>query len=74
MSDRPQIYPNVLASIAENVPDRVRKKLDKEPTVAQDWVWVLEGTTWTIEAGNEKVTPFKKTSSAVDPRIFGGLC
>ncbi len=56
MSNRPQIHPQVLASIAENAPDRVRRKLDKEPAVANDWGWSLEGTIWTIEAGNEKVT------------------
>lgn len=56
MNNRPRIHPNVFASIAESAPDRVRKKLDKEPTVAHDWVWALEGTTWTIDAGSEKVT------------------
>ena len=55
MSERPRINPNVLASIAESAPDRLRRKLDKEPTVANDWAWLLEGMTWTVDAGKETV-------------------
>ncbi|MDA1013732.1 MAG: hypothetical protein O3A00_04665 [Planctomycetota bacterium] len=56
MSDRPSVAPNVLASIVEQAPGRVRRKLDKNPSVAWDWDWQREGNAWSVSAGGETVS------------------
>ncbi len=55
MPDLPHIQPQVLAAIAESVPARLRKKLDKNPAAAKDWDWSQSESRWTIDAGNEQV-------------------
>ena len=39
MSERPCVTPDLLASLTEAVPSRLRKKLDRAPLVAEDWEW-----------------------------------
>ena len=56
MTDRPRVAPHVLASIVEQAPGRVQRKLDKNPGVARDWDWKCTGDSWVVEAGGETVT------------------
>ncbi len=55
MTERPRLLPQILAEIAESAPDRLRRKLDKNPTVANEWDWSVEGECWIIDAGSEQV-------------------
>lgn len=68
MSQRPVILSEVLATIAEGAPDRLRRKLDKNPTIANEWDWSRDAETWTIDAGNEQVrlTPCKNLLASTD--------
>jgi hypothetical protein len=52
---RPKIDPLVLAQFIETVPSRVRKRLEKEPSIAADWSWQLLDTGWAIQCGEETV-------------------
>lgn len=56
MSQRPAILAEVLAAIAEGAPDRLRRKLDKNPSIANEWDWSQERDAWTIDAGKEQVS------------------
>lgn len=55
MTQRPSVAPSVVASIVEQAPGRVRRKLDKQSNVANDWTWTRQGDGWTVEAGGESV-------------------
>ncbi len=55
MTDRPRLLPRIFAEIAESAPDRLRRKLDKNPTAANEWAWSAEGECWVVDAGNEQV-------------------
>jgi hypothetical protein len=56
VTDRPSITPDVLASVTEDVPARVRRRLDKEPDAAATWDWTQTGNDWSIDTGSEAVT------------------
>lgn len=56
MTDRPRIAPELLASLVEAAPARVRRKLDADPGAAGDWTWTAGDGTWTVTAGGETVT------------------
>ena len=68
MADRPKITPTLLAELTEQAPDRLRRKLEKKPELAHDYVWEASGDTWTINTGNETVTfsPADGLLSAMD--------
>ncbi|MDB5335182.1 MAG: hypothetical protein JWN70_801 [Planctomycetaceae bacterium] len=55
MSTRPTIAPAVLAAIISSAPERLQKKLDREPRVADSWPWEEANGEWTIAAGEERV-------------------
>lgn len=55
MSTRPTIAPAVLAAIISAAPERLQKKLDREPRVADSWSWEEAQGKWTIAAGEEQV-------------------
>lgn len=55
MSHRPTITPDVLSAIISSAPERLQKKLDREPRVADDWSWELADGQWTVTAGEEQV-------------------
>jgi hypothetical protein len=55
MSQRPTIAPDVLATIISAAPERLQKKLDREPRVADNWTWEDSGSEWKITAGEEEV-------------------
>lgn len=52
---RPTIIPAILATITEDAPARVRRKLDREPGAAEKWDWNQCGDDWTVETGSETV-------------------
>ncbi len=52
---RPTIEPALLASLIEAAPGRVRKRLDKEPDVAQAWNWSEHDGVHQVSAGGETV-------------------
>lgn len=54
-SQRPSINPDVLAAILSGVPERLQKKLDREPRAADGWEWTLCNDGWQIKAGDETV-------------------
>ena len=56
MTDRPRIAPELLASLLEAAPARVRRKLDAAPRAAEEWAWTRKDGTWTVVAGGETVT------------------
>ena len=55
MDARPSVSSEVLATVIEDAPDRVRRKLDREPGVAADWNWQVSDSVCTIRAGEETV-------------------
>ncbi|HEV7283010.1 MAG TPA: hypothetical protein VGN57_22580 [Pirellulaceae bacterium] len=54
--ERPSILPDTLAAILEAAPGRVRKRLDREPTAGSEWSWERSESSWTVAAGEERVT------------------
>ncbi|MFO0923583.1 MAG: hypothetical protein U0905_13975 [Pirellulales bacterium] len=57
MSDtkRPKIAPLLLAELVEQVPGRVRKRLDGSPGIAETWIWRQTELIWTVQAHEETV-------------------
>lgn len=60
-SDRPgvcgqlSVRADLLASLIDLAPSRVRKRLDKDPAIAHAWTWTAEATCVTISTGDETV-------------------
>ncbi len=55
-SRRPSISPDALAAILSAAPERLQKKLDREPRAADAWEWAESNSGWTIRANEETVT------------------
>lgn len=55
-SRRPSISPGVLSAILSAAPERLQKKLDREPRAADAWEWTESNSGWTIKANEETVT------------------
>ncbi len=53
---RPKIDPGLMARMIDAAPGRVRKRLDKEPAIAESWDWQQHGESWRVAAGGEQVT------------------
>lgn len=53
---RPLIAPRLLASLIEQAPGRIRKRLDSSPQAAESWVWQPGEQRWKIDAGGQTVT------------------
>ena len=51
MTQRPTIAPGVLAAVMSAVPERLQKRLDREPRAAYNWTWQASGNEWKIAAG-----------------------
>lgn len=52
---RPSIDPLILSSILSSAPERLRKRLDREPRAADSWPWTSDSGGWKIQAGEETV-------------------
>ncbi len=55
MTHRPTIAPAVLAAIISAAPERLQKRLDREPRAADAWEWSETNGQWTVHAGEESV-------------------
>jgi hypothetical protein len=54
---RPTIAPGLMATVVEQAPARLVRKLDEAPRVAEGWAWRLDGAVWTIATDrDERVT------------------
>ncbi len=53
---RPLIAPRLLASLIEQAPARIRKRLDSSPQAAESWVWQPGEQGWKIDTGQQTVT------------------
>ena len=70
---RPTVSPDVIAAIIEATPERVRRRLDRNPKAAEEWNWQLEQTAWQVEAGNETVVLSGTHLDAVDQMVCSCL-
>lgn len=52
---RPKITPSLFAQLVEQAPGRVRKRLDSDPNVANEWTWTSENPLWLIQCNEETV-------------------
>ncbi len=52
---RPTVDPAVLVAAIDGAPDRVRRRLDRDPDAASGWQWTPGDDGWTVAAGNETV-------------------
>ena len=55
-ADRPTVSPKLLAAMVESTPDRVRRRLDREPDAAAGWLWQASEEAWSVNTGAETVT------------------
>ena len=55
MSDRPAVAPGVVASLVEQAPKRLVRKLDKKPDQATAWSWRERAQRWTVETDRGEV-------------------
>jgi hypothetical protein len=55
-AERPTTTPELLATLIESTPERVRKRLDRDPTAAANWTWQSTAEVWSVETGGETVT------------------
>lgn len=55
-AQRPSINPGVLATILSAAPERLQKRLDREPRAADAWEWTETTDGWNVAAGEETVT------------------
>ena len=68
MSARPVVSPLVVAEIVSAAPARLRRKLDKQPTIADDWNWSSKSDSWQIVAGTETVELASRVLTPEDVR------
>ncbi|MBL8813106.1 MAG: hypothetical protein JNM43_23260 [Planctomycetaceae bacterium] len=52
---RPSIDPLILSSMLSAAPERLQKRLDREPKAADGWEWRHEAGQWNVQAGEETV-------------------
>jgi hypothetical protein len=53
---RPTVSPELIATIIESTPDRVRRRLDRTPNAAASWDWQASEAAWSVDTGGETVT------------------
>ncbi|WP_166823635.1 hypothetical protein [Thalassoroseus pseudoceratinae] len=78
MSGRPVVSPLVIAEIVSAAPARLRRKLDKQPQIANEWDWNSTTDGWQISTGNEtvalegqvEITDHVRCSCLLSPRCF----
>jgi hypothetical protein len=54
--ERPRVSPQLVATVIESAPDRVRRRLDRAPNTAADWDWQPGEGVWSVDTGGETVT------------------
>jgi hypothetical protein len=53
---RPTVSPELIASLIDSTPERVRRRLDRAPDAATSWVWQASEEAWLVDTGGETVT------------------
>jgi hypothetical protein len=53
---RPTVAPELVASMIQSTPDRVRRRLDRTPDAAESWQWQATDEAWSVDTGGETVT------------------
>jgi len=53
---RPTTCPQLIATVIESAPDRVRRRLDRSPDAAAEWDWQQAGESWSVDTGGETVS------------------
>ncbi len=65
--ERPNLTPELLASLLEALPARMKKRLDGAPTTAEGWTWSVQDAAISVATdGEEKVTLHPKESLIAD--------
>ena len=64
MANRPTINPAVAAEITQQAPARLRKKLDRDPNVADGWEWSVSHDQCQIDNGDQQIV-LKTTDGVV---------
>lgn len=59
---RPTIAPGLMATVVEQAPARLVRKLDEAPRVAEGWAWSLDGAVWTITTDRDERVTLKGVS------------
>lgn len=54
-ANRPTVSPKLIAAMIESTPDRVRRRLDREPDAAANWLWQPSEAAWSVNTGAETV-------------------
>ncbi len=54
-ADRPTVSPALVAAMIESTPDRVRRRLDREPDAGASWLWLSSDEAWSVNTGAETV-------------------
>lgn len=52
---RPTVAPQLIASLIDSAPDRVRRRLEQAPRAAATWTWRETPENWTVDTGGESV-------------------
>src|SRR5262245_51753760 len=55
-AERPTVSPELIASVIEGAPDRIRRRLDRTPDAAASWDWRASEHDWSVAASGETVT------------------
>jgi hypothetical protein len=51
---RPKIAPATAAALVAQIPSRLVKKLDADPTLASRWTWTRAGDTWAVKTDKDE--------------------
>ena len=62
---RPSIAPGLVAEVVEGVPSRLKRKLDKNPALAEGWDWSEAGAWLEVRASAEVVVTVRAAGVAV---------
>lgn len=65
MSDRPAIPPVMMADLTEAAPKRLVRKLDKNPSLAEDWAWDVGSDRVRVTTANGQVVGLQVADGVV---------
>jgi hypothetical protein len=65
MTAKPTIAPAAAAALTAQIPSRLVKKLDADPTLAERGTWTQNGAAWTIKTDKDEVVRLATTNGVV---------
>ena len=65
-ASRPTTSPQLVATIIESAPDRVRRRLDRSPNAASEWDWKEADNSWAVDTGGETVSIAAEHLESID--------